>query len=51
VQRRPDGAFDAEIVDARGRPVLRVVGYRTVAAPDTIDDARLAPLRAGFRRS
>ncbi|NNK63058.1 MAG: SDR family NAD(P)-dependent oxidoreductase, partial [Gemmatimonadetes bacterium] len=51
VQRRPDGAFDAEVVDGRGRPLLRVEGYRTVAAPDTVDAARLAVLRSGFRGS
>ena len=45
---RSDGAFDAEILDEQGQPLLRVDGYRTVAGPDTVDDGRLAALRSGF---
>ena len=52
--RRGDAAatahgFDADVVDADGRVVLRLRGYRTVALPTPVDAARLAPLRDAMK--
>ena len=44
-----DGAgFDADVVDARGRVVLRLRGYRTVALPSPLEADKLAPLQAAM---
>ena len=43
---RPDGAFDAAVVDSAGTAYLVVTGYRTVALPTAVDSERLTALRA-----
>jgi len=44
-----DGAgFDADVVDAGGRVLLRLRGYRTVALPSPVDADKLAPLKAAM---
>jgi len=44
-----DGGFDARVVDERGNLWLSLQGYRTMALPDPVADALLAPLRAAMR--
>jgi len=47
----PDPAgksFGATVVDASGRVLVRMRGYRTVALPGALDAERAAPLRAAF---
>jgi acyl carrier protein len=45
----PEGeAFGATVVDASGRALVRLRGYRTVALPEALDAERAAPLRAAF---
>ena len=44
-----DGAgFDAEVIDAAGRIVLRLRGYRTVALPGAVASDTVAPLTAAM---
>ena len=43
-----DGGFDARVVDAEGRELVRVEGYRTVALPGGVDPDALAPLTAAM---
>jgi hypothetical protein len=45
---RPDAArraFDADVVDAEGRVLVRVRGYRTVELPGGFDTSALDPLK------
>ncbi len=39
-----DGSFDAEVVDAAGTLYVRLIGYRTVALPSSIDTEALKAL-------
>jgi hypothetical protein len=43
------GSFDAEVVDAKGNRYVQMIGYRTVALPNAIDNERLKPLQAVMR--
>jgi NAD(P)-dependent dehydrogenase (short-subunit alcohol dehydrogenase family)/acyl carrier protein len=40
-----EGGYSATVVDAEGRVLARLVGYRTIALPDVADATALAPLR------
>jgi hypothetical protein len=40
------GSFDAQVVDARGKRYLQLIGYRTVALPDKVDTEPLKALQA-----
>jgi len=42
------GGFDAEVADAAGNCYLRLTGYRTVAAPNALDQERVKTLRAAM---
>jgi hypothetical protein len=42
---RGDDVFDVRVVDSKGRTVLRLEGYRTVAFPAPVAAERLEPLR------
>jgi hypothetical protein len=45
----PDGrGFDAEVLDSKGRKLIQLLGYRTIASPIEIDSSLLAPFRALF---
>ena len=44
--REAGGAFDADVVDARGRVYAALRGYRTARLPGSVDAEALAPLRA-----
>ncbi|MFN8642281.1 MAG: SDR family NAD(P)-dependent oxidoreductase [Candidatus Binatia bacterium] len=47
-----DGAgFDADVVDGRGRVVLRLHGYRTVALPAPLEADKVAPVKAAMEAS
>ncbi|HEY7076346.1 MAG TPA: SDR family NAD(P)-dependent oxidoreductase, partial [Solirubrobacteraceae bacterium] len=46
VHPRAEGGIDAEVVDERGRVRVQLEGYRSVALPQPIEEAVLAPLRA-----
>ena len=39
------GAYSAEVVDEKGGVYVNLTGYRTIEAPDGVDEAKLAPLR------
>jgi hypothetical protein len=38
-------SFDAEVLDEKGNCYLRVLGYQTVALPDSVDPKRLKNLQ------
>jgi hypothetical protein len=40
--------FDAKVVDASGRLCLELIGYRTSELPDSIDAARLKPVKSAI---
>jgi hypothetical protein len=48
VHPQGDDCVDAEVVDASGRVLLRLEGYRTTALPGGLDPDTLAPLRAAM---
>jgi acyl transferase domain-containing protein/NAD(P)-dependent dehydrogenase (short-subunit alcohol dehydrogenase family) len=43
-----EGSFDAEVVDEKGNRYLQLSGYRTIAAPGTVDAGRLKVLQAAM---
>ena len=43
-----EGTYNCAVVDDAGELVLSVRGYHTVALPGSLDEALLAPLRAGL---
>jgi acyl transferase domain-containing protein len=45
-----DSAFDCQVVDAKGRVIVRLEGYHTVAMPSPLPEAVAAGLQACFRR-
>jgi hypothetical protein len=45
-----DGGFDCSVLDAKGRVILRLEGYRTVPMPAPIPAEIADVLRATFRR-
>jgi len=47
---REDGGADAVVVDAAGRALARLEGYRTVPLPEAVDEALRAPLREAVER-
>jgi hypothetical protein len=51
VTPRDGDGFDAEVVDARGRIVLRLRGYRTVALPSPLEADKVAPVKAAMEEA
>ncbi len=52
---RPRGAFgdaatkvDADVVDERGRVLLRIEGYSTTTLPSAVEPAALEPIRVAL---
>ena len=43
-----EGSFDARVVDQEGAVLVVLEGYRTVELPITVEEERLAPLRAAM---
>jgi hypothetical protein len=48
VTPRDGKGFDADVVDAGGRVLLRLHGYRTVALPSPLEADKVAPLKAAM---
>ena len=49
VTPRPDGGFDARVVDGKGAVILALSGYRTMELPESVDDQLLEPIRMAFQ--
>ena len=45
VRRSPEGAYDAEVVDDKGKVYMILRGYRTMDLPDTVKEEDLLPIR------
>jgi hypothetical protein len=49
IKSDPGGnSFDAQVIDSAGRLCLGLRGYRTAELPDSIDAARLKPVKSAF---
>ena len=49
VEPRPDGSYDAKVIDGRGEVYLTVQGYRTMDLPDPIQADLVDPIKRALR--
>jgi acyl transferase domain-containing protein/NAD(P)-dependent dehydrogenase (short-subunit alcohol dehydrogenase family)/acyl carrier protein len=49
VDTHPDGTYDAEVVDDKGKIYMTLRGYRTMDLPDAVQADQLAPIQKGLQ--